>query len=512
MATHDRSTQHDLTPSRAIIDIGSNTVRLVIYGGPPRAPSVLHNEKVSARLGKGVSETGRLAEKAVRSTLAALARFRVLLDLKEVHDIDVVATAAVRDASDGAAFLDRVRALGFAPRLLSGEAEAEASAMGVIGAFPGAAGIVADLGGGSLELVDVADSSCRHGVSLPLGTLRLPQLRAAGERDFTRKVESVLGAADWSAPHSPTLYLVGGSFRSFARYALQHRHWPSDDPHGFEIGAAAASDVARELIRPKGEALAPVPGIGSSRLASLPDAAALLQALIVTLKPANLVFSSWGLREGLLYAALDDGVRTQDPLLAGISAFIEHHGASPAIAAMVAGWTALTGPERATSGDTASGKAACSDERLRLAATMLALASANVEPNLRVDLAVEWAMRKRWIGITSGERAMLAASLMANAGRTDLPLEWRNLASDEALREAQGWGLAARLCRRFSGCSARSLSSSELVSDGARLKLVVNQPYGALVNDGVQRDLKALGSLLGLKPSCEIVGDDDGSR
>lgn len=504
---HDRSTQHDLTPSRAIVDIGSNTVRLVIYGGPARAPSVLHNEKVSARLGKGVSETGRLAEKAARSALAALARYRVLLDLMDVRDIDVVATAAVRDASDGAEFLGRVRALGFKPRLLSGEAEAAASAMGVIGAFPDAAGIVADLGGGSLELVDVAEASCRHGVSLPLGTLRLPQMRAAGEREFTRHVETVLGGAEWSAPHSPTLYLVGGSFRSFARYSLQFGHWPSDDPHGFEIGAEAAAEVARGLNRPKGEALAPVPGIGTARLAALPDAAALLLALIRTLKPTNLVFSSWGLREGLLYAALDSALQAQDPLLAGISAFIEHHGADPATATMVAGWTALSSPAQATSRNAAGG-----GERLRLAATMLALASANVEPNLRVDLAVEWAMRKRWIGISNGERAMLAASLMANAGRTELPPEWRNLASDEALREAQGWGLAARLCRRFSGCSARSLSSSALIADGTTLKLVVNQPYGALVNDGVQRDLKALGSLLGLKPSCEIVDEGDGLR
>lgn len=287
MTTHERSTAHDLTPTRAIIDIGSNTVRLVIYGGPPRAPTVLHNEKVSARLGKGVAETGKLAAKAATTALAALARYATLLDLKGVRQIDVVATAAVRDAQDGAEFLDRVRALGFQPRLLSGEEEAVASAMGVIGAFPGAIGVVADLGGGSLELVDIDRQSSRHGVSLPLGTLRLAPLRAKGEREFVRHVEAVLGGADWSVPHSPTLYLVGGSFRSFARYALLQGQWPSDDPHGFEIGAAAAAELARRLIRAKPEAPLVVPGIGASRLASLPDAAMLLLALINTLAPSS---------------------------------------------------------------------------------------------------------------------------------------------------------------------------------------------------------------------------------
>ena len=165
MATLDRTAAPDLTPARAIIDIGSNTVRLVIYGGPPRAPTVLHNEKVSAKLGRELAESGYLPEKAVKAALAALARYRALLDLMAVRQIDVVATAAVRDAADGAAFLDAVRTLGFAPRLLSGEEEAIASAMGVIGAFPGASGIVADLGGGSLELIDIDGDSCRHGVS-----------------------------------------------------------------------------------------------------------------------------------------------------------------------------------------------------------------------------------------------------------------------------------------------------------------------------------------------------------
>ena len=149
IVTDRRKTAAD---ARAIIDIGSNTVRLVIYGSPTRAPEILHNEKVTARLGKGVAETGMLSEKSSALALAALERYRVLLALKGVERVDVVATAAVRDAANGAAFMDQVRAMGFEPRLLTGEQEALTSAHGLRGAFPGAVGIVGDLGGGSLEI------------------------------------------------------------------------------------------------------------------------------------------------------------------------------------------------------------------------------------------------------------------------------------------------------------------------------------------------------------------------
>ena len=139
-------------PTRAIIDIGSNTVRLVIYGGPARAPEVLHNEKVTARLGKGVAENGKLGQRAMSTALASLARYRTLLELKGIAEVDVVATAAARDAVNGPEFLAQIRALGLTPRLLSGEEEAITSAHGVIGAFPRAQGVVGDLGGGSVEL------------------------------------------------------------------------------------------------------------------------------------------------------------------------------------------------------------------------------------------------------------------------------------------------------------------------------------------------------------------------
>lgn len=476
-------------PSRAIIDIGSNTVRLVIYGGPARAPDVLHNEKVTARLGKGVAENGKLGGRASAAALASLARYRTLLDLKGIVDVDVVATAAVRDAVNGAEFLEKIRTLGLIPRLLSGEEEAIASAHGVIGAFPGATGLVGDLGGGSLELVDVDAGGCRHGTSLPLGTLRLPALRAGGERAFGQAIARMLKRADWQAAPGSTLYLVGGSLRAFARHAMTVSDWPIDDPHGFEMAAPQAQAIAKALARRKPEMLAPVAGLSSSRLAALPNTAALLFVLIRALQPGRLVFSSWGLREGLLWDRMPPGVRMQDPLVAGAAAFTAEYGIPAATAAMVSGWTAAARLPGAAAGT----------EHLRLTATMLCLATAMVEPNLRGDLAREWALRKRWIGASPADRAMLAAAMIAHTGRADLPADLAALASPEQLRDAQSWGFATRLCRRFSGNTAAGISGSALRVEEGLLVLAVQPQIAVLVNDGVERDLKVLAAHLGLK-------------
>ncbi len=476
-------------PTKAIIDIGSNTVRLVIYGGPARAPDVLHNEKVTARLGKSVAENGKLGQRAMGNALASLARYRTLLDLKGISDVDVVATAAVRDAVNGSEFLDKIRVLGLNPRLLSGEEEAVTSAHGVIGAFPRAEGVVGDLGGGSLELVDVDANGCRHGTSLPLGTLRLAALRAGGERAFGQTIAKMLKRADWRAAPGSTLYLVGGSLRAFARHAMTVSGWPIDDPHGYEIDAASAQALAKALAKRKAETLRPIPGLSSSRLAALPDTAALLFVLIRALQPGRLVFSSWGLREGLLWDSMAPGVRMQDPLVAGAAAFATDYGISAGTAAMVTGWTAA-----ARLPDVAAGT-----EHLRLTATMLCLATAMVEPNLRGDLAREWALRKRWIGASPADRAMLAAAMIANTGRADLPADLGLLATSEQLRTAQAWGLATRLCRRFSGSTAQGISGSALRIEGGMLVLAVQPQIAVLVNEGVERDLKALAAHLGLK-------------
>lgn len=471
-----QTTIYDWAQSRAIIDIGSNTVRLVVYGGPPRAPVTLLNEKVTAKLGKHVAETGRLSDKAVDSVLAALRRYKALLDLAQVPRVDVVATAAARDATNGPAFLARIREIGFEPRLLSGVEEAETSATGVLGAFPGASGIVGDLGGGSLELVDIADGGTSHGVSLPLGSLRLPPLRARGDRVFVREISRMLAGADWVAEPEATLYLVGGSMRALGRAMMVQLGWPLDDTHGFALDAAKALELARRFAR-RGQALRQIDGVSASRAASIPDAAALLAVLLQKLEPKGIVFSSWGLREGVLFGSLPDAAQREDPLLAGVSAFVEPMGVDGALVEA----TVAAVREVAPLAETPVGRAA----------VMLCLAAGRVEPNLRRELPTEWGLQKRWVGVDNAGRAALASALRASLGKGSAgQVPWSALAPQDLLFEARTLGHAARLCRRLSAGSARVLGQVRLRAKGDTI--VIDSPDPNLVGDSASRDLRDL--------------------
>ena len=237
--------------NRAIIDIGSNTVRLVLYGGSPRAPVVLFNEKVAARLGREIAETGRLAYAAVESAMGGLRRYALVLAELKIDTVDVVATAAVREAANGSHFVTMVEALGFSVRILSGEDEARISASGVLGAFPGAHGVVADLGGGSLELAMVAEGGSGLGTSLPLGTLRLPDHRGADQRETSANLQKMLQSADWIQHVEGALYLVGGTWRAMAVAAMLGRAiMPGMQERGYDRDIAAGLIVSGASLAP----------------------------------------------------------------------------------------------------------------------------------------------------------------------------------------------------------------------------------------------------------------------
>ncbi len=497
---------------RAIIDIGSNTVRLVVYSGAMRAPTVMLNEKVTARLGRDIGKDGTLAPEAIALAMRALRRFALLLEDLGVREVDTVATAAVREASNGPQFIAALKELGLSPRVLTGEEEAILSASGVAGAFPGARGIVADLGGGSLELVDLAGGEMANPVSLPLGALRLPDYRVKDDRNGTRMRKSLeealkkgmakgsvrLDAVDaGEGKGAGTLYLVGGTWRAMAVFAMQNDKHPLSDPHGLAISTDRAKVMIRALFEETPDSLKTRSRISSMRADKLPDAAILLQAMLAVIDPERIVFSSWGLREGLIFAALPTSQQAQDPLLAGVSHFAGQRGVPPMMATRIASWTLDAAPCRNHG-----------SERLRLAATMLALASMRIEPNIRLPQAIEWALAKRWIALRSDQRAMLAAAISANGNDIDLPERVRALASDEALDEAINWGLSVRLARRMGAGSRRSLDKSRLIVEDDALVLRLATSHAALHGGPVDKDMRLLATRLGLTPRVDIVPDE----
>lgn len=483
-----RRDEHDL---RAVIDIGSNTVRLVIYTGAQRAPEVAWNEKVAARLGRDLSASGKIPEPAAKEALAALARYALIIEDLKITDVQTVATAAARDATNGAEFLAQVEQLGLHPRLLSGEEEACSSAMGAIGAFPDAEGVVADLGGGSLELISVAKGECHHGESLPFGTLRIPAMRRKGR--FKKAVHKQLEGVGWASAHPGPLYMIGGTWRAFAAFAMHELDYPLTDPHGFELDPEEADRLARKLVRSKPEKLVGIRKISPMRASYLPDAAALLRPLLSDLEPDSLIFSSWGLREGLLYSRLDPLEQERDPLMSAVNAFAGPRGAPITDAARLAAWSVSI-----ANGDGSR------NERLRLAAAQLAVALHRVEPNLRINHATEWALDKRWVALDARGRAMIAAALFGSLGRTEIPQAFRRLASDDDLREGVTWGLGYRLGHRLGAASHVSMLTSALKRKKKSLVLRLDESRKALAHYPVTRDLEVLAEWLDLAPSIKI--------
>jgi len=471
--------------SQAIIDIGSNSVRLVVYDGPRRAPAILFNEKVMAGLGRSLAEESKLDPVAVRTAMRALARFRAVTEAMGVDDVRTVATAAVRDASNGAAFIGKARDIGIAIETLTGEAEALGAGMGVISAIPEADGIVGDLGGGSLELVRVKAGAITKRLSLPLGVLRLPAIRAKGRGSLDRVVKKALAKGGWTTEPGLPFYLVGGSWRALARLHMYLTDWPLPVLHNYTMPPQAAVRLVRAVSRIGRKDLKAIEAISSARVPALSDAAALLATLVRQLDSSALITSAYGLREGLLYAALDDEEKRLDPLIEAVRAAGERQGRFTEHGDLLHKWIAplFNGED-----------VAC--ERLRHAACLLGDVAWAANPEFRAERGLDVALHGNWVGIDARGRAMIAQALFASfGGGTTPPPVIVALTSEEDRIRANGWGLAMRLGQRLSGGVAGPLSTSSIAVRGDKLVLNVSDP--ALYGEAVERRHKQLAVLMG---------------
>jgi len=300
----------------AVIDIGSNSIRLVVFDGLSRVSAAMFNERVLCGLGRGIDQSGALNTEAIEPALNTLRRFDAIINALDVPEVMVVATAAVREAQDGPAFVERVHAeTGLRVRVLSGEDEARYSAYGVVSAFPGATGIVADLGGASLELVMLRDGQPTRQATLPLGPLRFGKSMTEPSEALRAHAAAALRTVPWLTDGAQApLYLVGGSWRSFGRMHMMQNRYPLPMLHHYVMRTGEVVDFA-DMIG----GLGPVTlrGIGQlarKRLETVPFGAVVLRGLLAAIQPDEVVFSAYGLREGLLYQALPNDVQSVDPL------------------------------------------------------------------------------------------------------------------------------------------------------------------------------------------------------
>ncbi len=472
----------------AIIDIGSNSIRLVVYQGSPRLPAILFNEKVMAGLGRSLGETGAIDKGSLAVAKAALARFALLAHEMQVTELRTVATAAVRDASNGSELIAAARSMGLEVELLSGQEEAIASGWGVLSGIPEADGIVGDLGGGSLELVRVVAGTVTDRVSFPLGVLRLGAIRAKGQGALDRRVAKLIGEAGWKGRGKGLpLYLVGGSWRSLARLDMHLTNYPLPVVHQYAIPVAQVTRIGRTLSHIAKGKLRTIPNLSGARLPTLGDATGLLSSVLKHLGSSETIVSAYGLREGLLFGRLTPEQRREDPLIVAARDEGRRSGRFPEHGDLLDAWIAPLFENEVSE-----------LARLRHTACLLADVGWRANPEFRAERGIEIALHGNWVGIDAHGRALVAQALYTALGgglETLSPVS--ELADTAELARARLWGLAIRLGQRLSGGVAEPLKRSRLELDAERLWLCLADRDDALYGETVERRHKALASAFG---------------
>lgn len=418
----------------AVIDIGSNSVRQVIYEGLTRAPAVLFNEKVLCGLGRGIQATGRLDDEAVERAVAALRRFRALGRQAAVSETHILATAAARDASNGEAFLERVRAMfDREPMLLTGQLEAQFSAWGVRSGFYRPDGIVGDLGGGSLELVGI-NGEIGGGLTLPLGGLRLAELAGDSVDAAKNVVDRQLSGAKVAWPGEQRMfYAIGGTWRSLAKLHIAHSGYPLPVLHDYTVRAKPFISFCKRVALKPLDNMKGIDAVSRNRRSLLPYGALVMAGVLKSIKAENVTLSSLGVREGYLYSLLGKREREKDPLLSAAYDLAVLRARSPRHSVELAEWT---GQAFATLGIDETDNEA----RWRIASCYLADIAWRAHPDYRAQQSVSIISNAGFVGICHEGRAYLALAnhhRYRGIGAKIDPPGISNLAGERAVRRAR---------------------------------------------------------------------------
>ena len=487
----------------AIIDIGSNSVRLVAYESLSRALTPIFNEKVLCGLGRGVATTGFLSDDATAKALAALQRFRVLCRTMGIANIRVLATAAVRDAANGAQFLELAeRAIGCEIDLLTGPREAQLSGLGVVSSIWAADGVVGDLGGGSLELADVAGGKVGRGVTLPLGGLSLlelsdrsPKKAAKIARDALQKVKILDNLA------GRTFYAVGGTWRALARLHMSQRQYPMRVMHNYVVPTRDALEFVKLVERIETEALTAIETVSAARRPLLAYGAAVLEEIIRRSTPKEIVTSALGVREGLLFEGLSPEEQAQDPLIIAARQFNLLRSRSPGHAEELFHWTNNFLGESHL-------EETPEETRLRHAACLLSDIAWRAHPDYRGEQSYDLVANAAFVGLDHPSRAYLAlaASYRHVSGDQEMSPHARSLVSPRQLDRARLLGAAMRVAYIVSAAMPGVLPRAPMVVQRGRVVLTLPSDLAALNSDRLQSRLRQFARLLGGDPEIRAAG------
>ena len=485
-----------------VIDIGSNSVRLVIYERVSRSATPLFNEKELCGLARGVAARGRLDPEAIALTLMALRRFAALANQTGVSALHVLATAAPREASNGAEFIEAVeKVTGVKVTILSGAEEARLSALGVVSGFHQADGVAGDLGGGSLEVVDVRDSQIGVGETFALGGLTLEE---AAEKSIKKAEKLVAEALSESkvlaAGEKRIFYAIGGTWRSLARLRMRQTGYPLHVTHHYTIATDEAADLCRMVARRDIDSLDSIEVVSRNRRPLLPYGAAVLEQVIKRMRPSKIVMSALGMREGLLYDLLDEEQKAQDPLLAACGELAYLRSRSPRHVFELPPWSEMA--FRAIGMEETQEEA-----RLRRAACLLADIGWRTHPEYRGEQSLNLIAHAAFIGIDHPGRAYLAlANFYRHEGLIDEALSprIRELASTRLMERARALGATLRVAHLISAAMPDVVGRTRVETRGRALTFVLPEDLAALNGARVMRRLGVLAKLAGLEPAIVV--------
>ncbi|MDX2288343.1 MAG: Ppx/GppA phosphatase family protein [Hyphomicrobiaceae bacterium] len=503
----DRGRFVELEPI-AVVDIGSNSVRLVVYEGAVRSPTPLFNEKVLCGLGRAVATTGLLAEDAMARALSALGRFRALLALFGISKPLVIATAAVRDAQNGPAFVAACEeACGCPVRVLSGEEEARASALGIVMGVSDADGFVGDLGGGSLELIDIQGSTLKEATTLPLGGLRLIDVTGGKLDKAASLIDREISRVPFiEACRARTFYAVGGTWRSIARMHMAHVNYPLHVMHGYSLPVAEAITFAEHVRKAKKlQSLRGITDISRQRREVLPYGALVLERLLIRLSPRRVEFSVFGVREGLIYQLLSEAERAKDPLLSFCEDYARLRSRSLRHAQELCAWTdglaAIPGFEETPE-----------DRRLRHAACLLSDIGWRAHPDYRGEQSLNVVAHAALSGIDHPGRVFLALAIyfrhvgLEEGGHDDLSARLKAAVSRAVYRRARILGCAIRAVHMLSAGMPGIVPQTRLTHrDDGVLVLQVPQRHASLDGERLRRRFGTLAELLNLQAEIQLM-------
>jgi exopolyphosphatase/guanosine-5'-triphosphate,3'-diphosphate pyrophosphatase len=485
----------------AVVDIGSNSVRLVVYDGRRRAPSPVFNEKILCGLGRGVAITGELAAEPMQRALAALQRFRALCRQIQVIEVIAVATAAVREAANGPDFVVRAEAaLGAPITILTGAREAELTALGVISGIPDADGMVGDLGGGSLELVDVCQGRIETAVTLPLGPLRLIDLSGGSMAKARKLVDATLDdCALLDRLQARDFYAVGGAWRNLARMHMEQNAHPLTILHHYKVPREDFRSVAGLVAGLSPASLHVIRAVARSRSETLPYGAMVLERILARARAREVVVSVFGVREGLIYASLGKDKRVADPLLSACWDFARRYARSPAHERELMDWT----DQIFASGETPT------ERRLRHAACLLADIAWRTSPDYRGSRAVTVISQASFVGVDHPGRAFLALAVFfryEGPGSDSAPPELVRLVDEPVLERASRLAAAMRLAYVLTAAMTGVLPRIGLAYECDKtLRLKLPPDLRDLQGERVDKRLAQLAQLLGRAPELTLA-------